>query len=111
MTSADEKVLTEMTEAIVQVADPETIILFGSHARGTANLDSDVDLLVVEKTTPGMPWNRRQETARIRRALSGFNVAKDILVYRADEAVKWRHSVNHIIAHCYEEGKVLYERS
>jgi predicted nucleotidyltransferase len=111
MTSTHEKVLTEMTEAIVQVADPETIILFGSYARGTADSDSDVDLLVVEKTEPGMPWNRRQETARIRRALSGFRVAKDILVYRTDEAAKWRHSVNHIIAHCYQEGKVLYERS
>ncbi len=111
MNSAHEKVLTEMTAAIVQVADPEAIILFGSHARGTANADSDVDLLVVEKTEPGMPWNRRQETARIRRALSGFRMPKDILVYSADEAAKWRHSVNHIIAHCYQEGKILYERS
>jgi predicted nucleotidyltransferase len=30
--------------------DPERIILFGSHAYGTPNADSDVDLLVVMPT-------------------------------------------------------------
>ncbi|MFH1900223.1 MAG: nucleotidyltransferase domain-containing protein, partial [Patescibacteria group bacterium] len=29
---------------------PEKVILFGSHARGDARQDSDIDLLVVKKT-------------------------------------------------------------
>lgn len=36
-----------MVERIATRVDPERIVLFGSHARGDARPDSDVDLLVV----------------------------------------------------------------
>jgi len=36
-----------MTERIVQRFHPVRVILFGSHARGDARPDSDVDLLVM----------------------------------------------------------------
>jgi len=39
--------ISEMTERIVQCFHPLRVILFGSHARGDARPDSDVDLLVV----------------------------------------------------------------
>jgi len=48
---------------------------------------------------------------RLWRALAGFNVPKDILVYSRDEAERWRHSLNHVVARAQREGKVLYERS
>ena len=42
-----QKKIEEMVQRIVERFHPEKIILFGSHARGTAGPDSDVDLLVV----------------------------------------------------------------
>jgi predicted nucleotidyltransferase len=39
--------IDEVAEKIVQEFDPEKIVLFGSHARGTAGPDSDVDMLVI----------------------------------------------------------------
>jgi predicted nucleotidyltransferase len=36
-----------LVKRILKKLDPETIILFGSHARGDAGPDSDLDLLVV----------------------------------------------------------------
>lgn len=36
-----------MVDRIVERFDPEKIILFGSHARGDAGPDSDVDLVSV----------------------------------------------------------------
>ncbi len=72
--------------------------------------DSDIDLLVVEKEPFGPAHSRRQEINRIRRALSRFRIPKDILVYSASEYTQWQHSVNHVIAHCVREGKVLYGR-
>ena len=39
--------IDEIVNRIVRGFRPEKIILFGSHARGTAGPDSDVDLLVV----------------------------------------------------------------
>jgi predicted nucleotidyltransferase len=63
----EDVLLRQMVEVIIRDVDPETIILFGSRARGEARPDSDVDLLVVEKEpfTPsaagarkysGCPW-------------------------------------------------------
>ena len=40
-------VITKMVERIVESFQPVKIILFGSHARGTAHTESDVDLMVV----------------------------------------------------------------
>jgi hypothetical protein len=31
-------------------------------------------------------------------------------VYTTDEVAKWQCSINHIIARCLREGKLLYER-
>jgi len=45
----EEILLHQMVEAIVREVAPETIILYGSRARGDAQPDSDVDLLVVER--------------------------------------------------------------
>lgn len=42
-----EKAIKEMVKRIVRQFQPEKIILFGSHARGTSRSDSDIDLLVV----------------------------------------------------------------
>ncbi len=39
--------IQHMVDRIVQRFHPVRVILFGSHARGTARPDSDVDLLVV----------------------------------------------------------------
>ena len=43
-----QETLDEIVSRIVQRFHPEKIILFGSHARGTTNTQSDVDLLVVK---------------------------------------------------------------
>ena len=44
---AGNKTIDAMVRRIVDHFEPEQIILFGSHARGAAGPDSDVDLLVV----------------------------------------------------------------
>jgi len=36
-----------VVDRIAQAFDPERVVLFGSHARGTATKDLDVDLLVI----------------------------------------------------------------
>jgi len=70
------KINDRMVRVIVRKVHPERIILFGSHARGEAGPDSDVDLLVV------MPLSRpkRPLALEIRAALRQFRVPKDIIV-------------------------------
>jgi predicted nucleotidyltransferase len=101
--------LEEMTRAVVEAVHPEQVLVFGSHARGDATADSDVDLLVVEKEPFDLGRSRRHELRQIRRALSRFPVPKDVLVYSRDEVERWKASRNHIIRKAYREGKVLYD--
>lgn len=69
-----------------------------------------MDLVVVESETFGTGRDRGAEEARLWRALAKFHVPKDILVYSADEANRWRGSPNHVLARALREGRVLYER-
>lgn len=110
MLQVTEELLKAITTTIVQTVDPERVILFGSQARGEGGNGSDLDLLIVEREPFGAGRSRWAETIRIRRALHRFAVPKDILVYSTDEMAQWKDSVNHIIARCLCEGKILYER-
>ena len=110
MAQLSNTVLDRMVQKIVEEVDPEQVILFGSHARGDARAESDVDLVVVESEPFGQERSRRQETARLYRSLAGFGVAKDILLYSRDEVEYWRDSLNHVLARALREGRALYER-
>lgn len=65
--SAVQVTIAEMVRRIVERFHPERIILFGSHARGTAGPHSDVDLLVVmqphgskrRRAVESMDWSSR----------------------------------------------------
>jgi predicted nucleotidyltransferase len=110
MIPVTDALLQEMAEAISQAVHPRQIILFGSHARGTAGPDSDVDLIVVEDEPFGPERSRRKEVARILRSLAPFKIPLDVLVYSDQEIRQWRTTKNHLIAHATREGKVLYDR-
>ncbi len=111
MTQVDDSLIDRMAQVIVEAADPEQVILFGSRARGDADVDSDVDLIVVESMPFGADRDRGAEETRLWRALAQFHVPKDILVFSRAEADYWRDSLNHVLARALREGKVLYERS
>lgn len=103
--------LRAMTDEIVRTVRPLRVLLFGSHARGDARADSDVDLLVVEDEPFGPGRSRLDEAGRLWQALARFFVPKDILIYTDDEVRRWASSRNHVIARALREGKVLYERA
>jgi len=111
MITADDELIREMTETLVERINPIQVYLFGSRATGVARPDSDVDLLIVVDQVFGPTLSRRTEVARIRKLLSGFKVPKDILLYGSDEVARWRNARNHVVSHCLREGKLLYERS
>ena len=96
-----------MAERIVAQFAPLRVILFGSHARGDATRDSDIDLLVV---LPHVD-DRRATTVAIRRALADLPVAKDIIVTTPDEIEQRGDLVGTVLRPALREGRVLYERA
>lgn len=65
---------------ILAVADPDRIILCGSGATGEMTRDSDIDLLIVEKS----PANRDEESVRIRSAIGEVPFSVDVIVINAE---------------------------
>lgn len=108
MTAATEELIRDMAAVVAREVEPQAIILFGSHATGNAHSASDVDLMVIESAPFGPGKDRRREMTRVWRALAGFGVAKDILVYSRDEVERWRDARNHVIARALREGRLLY---
>ena len=106
-----DELLKEMTELIVREVNPRKIVLFGSHARGTARPDSDLDFLVVEDGPFNAQRSRRAEMTRLWKLLGKYLIAKDFLVYSPEEIAKWEGSAHHVIHHAMTEGRVLYERA
>ena len=101
------ELISTMTERIVRDFHPVQIILFGSHARGDAHPQSDVDLLVVFSELA----DKRKTTVDIRRALADLPMAKDILVATPEELVRQRDQVGTVLRAAQREGEILYERN
>ena len=88
---------------IVEQFHPVKIILFGSHARGSADSDSDVDLLVVMDVKE----SKRRQAVEIDLALSDRTFPLDLIVVTPREFEKYRDMVGHILYPVVREGKVL----
>jgi predicted nucleotidyltransferase len=98
--------INRVVQRIVRQFHPERVILFGSHARGQASSDSDVDLLVV-MAVDGL---KRDKQLEVRRALRDIPVCVDIVVSTPEE-FGWRQEIVGTIEYpAVKEGKVMYAR-
>ena len=104
--AASEMFISLMVDRIVGAFQPAQIVLFGSHARGTATEWSDVDLLVI---LPNVS-DKRDTAIEIRRVLSDLPVCKDIVVATPEEVTRRGHLVGTVLRSTLREGKVIYER-
>lgn len=103
----ENQVLAEATTRLVNGFSPERIILFGSHARGTAHHRSDVDLLIICPIKD----NRRALMVAMDRSLRGLGFARDIVVLTREEYERDRHIPGTVARPASLEGRILYEKS
>lgn len=82
---------------------PARIVLFGSHARGDAGPDSDVDFLVIEREVP----DRHAEMVRLGREVRSLGVPVDIVVVSEAYAAEWADVKNSIVHAALTEGREL----
>ena len=103
----DPALLDEITRAIVERFNPVRIVLFGSRARGDADPQSDIDLLIEMESTKRPP-------ERALDIISLFGLRKwsmDVVVYTPEELERHRRIRGTLASIVETEGKVLYERS
>ena len=99
--------IEQIAGRIVQEFQPKRIILFGSHARGQAGPDSDLDLFI-EMETPHRPPERAIAVSSI----FGLHPwPMDLLIYTPEEVGRLRGVSGTLLSVIEREGRVLYERS
>lgn len=101
-----EQLIQQAVQRVVDVAAPSRVILFGSHARGEAKADSDLDLLVVERDVA----NVGEEMVRLHKALWPLNIPVDLLICSEADFEKKREWSSSAIHWAAREGLVLYEQ-
>lgn len=98
----------QLTTSIVDAVHPHSIILFGSHAYGTSDDRSDLDLLIIEEKVV----SRMEEVKKVRKALVDIPLSKDIIV--CDEEYFNTHStpewINTALYDARAKGIVLYAK-
>lgn len=100
--------IEQLRQRIVAALNPKQIILFGSHARGEAGPDSDVDLLVIHDT--GRP--NRDVRRQVERLFLDRRFGLDLIVRTPDDVRRNLMDENPFYTHhILEEGRVLHERS
>lgn len=97
----------EIKKRLLAKFDLEKIILFGSHARGEANIYSDVDLLIITKNVK----NRLKLIDKIDGSLEGLKLARDIIVISNKEYESEKMIPGTIARYAYKEGKILFEKN
>lgn len=102
----DPDILTDVIRRIVEVADPEKIILFGSAARGEMASHSDLDLLIIKEGGDALDL-----MGRIYMRLHGVGTAVDALVVAPEDVERFKNSHALVFRPALEEGRVVYEAS
>jgi len=103
--------ITQLIMLIIEIADPDRIILFGSYAYGNPTDKSDLDLLVIKN---GKDFSREEhadlETALfLKRQQCNIRTKYDVFFQTEHQAQKSAENGGAFVD-ALQKGKVIYER-
>ena len=99
----DESTIREAVQLLLRAAPGSKVILFGSHARGRAGPDSDLDFLVVEPRLS----SRREEAVRLRDVLRPIRIPADVLVVSEETFRRWSDTPGTVLYEAAHGGRVF----
>jgi predicted nucleotidyltransferase len=98
-------ILDAARRAAAAATHPASVMLFGSYARGEADDQSDLDLLIIEDEVA----DKANEYLRIHRAIGPIGVGVDVLVFSRQDFER-RSLVPGSLPHrVRQEGRLLYD--
>ena len=98
--------IDEIANKIARNYNPDKIILFGSYANGEPNDSSDIDLLIIKKSSKP----RYKRGNEVWKHLYGAMVPIDLIVYTPEEINKEKDNKYSFIYTVLKSGQILYER-
>ena len=99
------EILDDIARRLAKSIQPEKIYLFGSHAAGNADKDSDVDLLAV---VPNTEKSLRQIAIEGRKSLWEFQIPFDLIVCTTFQFNRFREVKNSIMNEAFYFGRIIY---
>jgi len=99
-----EAVVKVVVQRIVEVAEPQQIVLFGSRARGQAREGSDLDLLVIKSGD----FHRGELTEQIYMALRGVGAAVDVVVAKPEDLERYGDNPALVFRPALAGGRQVY---
>jgi predicted nucleotidyltransferase len=93
---------------LIEDYQPQRVILFGSHAGGKPDADSDIDLLIIKETTARWidRWTRTQEIVSDPQRRTPV----ETIVLTPREVASRVAAGDQFVAEILEKGQVLYAR-
>jgi predicted nucleotidyltransferase len=98
-----EEQIAEAGRRLASAAPHARVILFGSHARGSAGPRSDIDILVIEPVVD----NEAIESVRLMREVRDLRLPLEVVVVSERDAEDWRGVQESLIHVALTEGRVL----
>ena len=99
------ELLDEIIKRLAESIHPERIYLFGSHAVGNADQDSDVDFLAV---VPDTDRSTREIAVEGRSSLSDFLMSFDLIVCTKSQFDRYADVKNTIMNEVLCDGRLVY---
>ncbi|MBU4344408.1 MAG: nucleotidyltransferase domain-containing protein [Proteobacteria bacterium] len=99
--------LKKAIKTIVKIAEPDKIILFGSHAKGDDKPDSDYDLLVLKRGVQ----KQRSLTQKIYLSFKDIGAPIDVIVADLDKYEHLKTDPYLIYSEADKNGRMVYEKS
>lgn len=99
--------LEKAIQIIIQVANPDKIILFGSRSRGDFKDESDYDIFILTKEVT----DKRALTQSIYKSLYGIGAGVDLIIESPERFDELKDNPYMIYKEIAISGKVVYERN
>lgn len=102
------KAMQRILDFCIRLTDPESIILFGSYAKGTHNVFSDIDILII---TQYKLHNRISTERQIKLFIHELGLNSDVLIYDSNQFQKASKDPLSFLGSISKEGLLIYDKT
>ncbi len=95
-----------LVRRIVEHIQPQKVIVFGSYAKGTATIKSDLDIFVIKETE--LPMAHRADD--LKSMLAHALIPVDVYVYRPEEVKEYGEEPISFVNNVLKAGKIVFEK-
>ena len=101
-----DETLEEITRRIIEEADPDKILLFGSRTKNHRGNSSDYDICILKRGI----YHKRNMRKRIYSKLYGVGAAVDIIIETPEKFGELKSKPFLVFHEVDKHGKVIYEK-